>query len=162
MNHPVIKIIQWVFLLVGVSMFIGALSAGIRMANSGDNDFIPSIIFGLIGIVFAAVGGGFFIFKSWRSKEVAFLRQNGQLVQAEFQRVELNEAITVNGANPFHIICQWHDVMSNEIFIFTSASLWFDPTEFVQGKQIPVYIDLSKPSRYYVDISFLPKARGYV
>jgi hypothetical protein len=64
------------------------------------------------------------------------------------------------GTNPFCIVAQWHDVRSNEIFVFRSASLWFDPTSFVQGRTIPVYMDPGNPSYYVVDLSFLPKHRG--
>ncbi|MEY4766014.1 MAG: hypothetical protein RI907_2687, partial [Pseudomonadota bacterium] len=54
---------------------------------------------------------------------------------------------------------QWHDAAHNELLIFKSSNLWFDPSQFIQNKKIPVYVDAADPSRYLVDLSFLPKVR---
>ena len=124
---------------------------------------VPSggaLVLSILGLVFTAIGGGIIIYGWWSARKEAFLRKNGHLIQAELQQVEVNEALEVNGVNPFRIVAQWHDIKSNELFVFRSANLWFDPSAFVQCRTIPVYIDLSKPSRYHVDTSFLPKVRG--
>jgi hypothetical protein len=110
----------------------------------------------LLGLVFAAIGGGIIVYGWWSATQEAHLREHGHLVQAEFQQVELNESLEVNGANPLRIVAQWHDSTNNRLCIFKSANPWFDPSAFVQGRKIPVYGDLAKPSRYHVDTSFLP------
>lgn len=150
MNHTVMTIIKWAFLAVGVGMLAG--SAIFR----GGGVFVLQIL----GLVFTAIGGGIIGYGWWSAKKEALLRRHGHLIHADLQQVEVNEALEVNGANPFRIVAQWHDVKQNELFIFKSANLWIDPTNFVQGRKIPVYVDLSKPSRYHVDTSFLPKVRG--
>lgn len=150
MNHTVITVIKWLFLAIGIGMLAGAVSLQSSAA-------LPLWI---LGLVFASIGGGIIGYGWWSTKREAQLRQHGHLVQADFQQVELNEAIEVNGTSPFRIVAQWHDAKNNELFIFKSANLWFDPSKFVRGRKIPVYVDLSKPSRYYVDTSFLPKVHG--
>ena len=81
-------------------------------------------------------------------KALESLRQFGVLVQADFQRVELNPTLEVSGTNPFRIIAQWHDKKNNAVLVFKSASLWFDPTQFLHSASIPVYLDPDRPSRY--------------
>ena len=149
MNHIVITIIKWLFLTIGVVL--------IAVAAMHSQVFVP---FSVLGLVFTCIGGGLIGYGWWIRKKEAYLKQHGFLVQAVFQQVELNEALEVNGSNPFRIVAQWHDARKNEVFIFRSANLWFDPSAFIKSKSIPVYIDLNKPSRYHVDVSFLPKLRG--
>jgi hypothetical protein len=150
MHHIVITIIKWTFLATGLAMLAGA-----SIASGGG-----ALVLFIFGLVFAAIGGGIIGYGWWSSKNEASLRQHGQLVQAALQQVEINEALDVNGNNPFRIVAQWHDVKSNELFIFKSANLWFDPSDYVQGREIPVYMDPKKPSRYFVDLSFLPNVRN--
>ncbi|MEO8024247.1 hypothetical protein [Polaromonas sp.] len=150
MNHKVITLIKWLFLAIGAGMLVGAASLHSSAA-------LP---LSLLGLVFASTGGGIIGYGWWSTKKEALLRQHGHLIHADFQQVELNKALEVNGANPFRIVAQWHDAKNNQLFVFKSANLWFDPSNFVQGRKIPVYVDLSKPSRYHVDTSFLPKVHG--
>lgn len=150
MNHIAITFIKWSFLAIGVAMLFGAALL----------DGSAAIVLALLGFAFASVGGGIIYYGRWSAQKEARLRQHGRLVQAEFQQVELNGALEVNGTNPFRIIAQWHDAKSNQLFIFKSANLWFDPSRFVEGRKIPVYVDLRKPTNYHVDLSFLPKVHG--
>jgi hypothetical protein len=150
MNHTVITLIKWLFLAIGIGMLVGAM----KVQSSA------ALPLSILGLVFTSIGGGIIGYVWWTTKKEALLRQHGHLIQADFQQVELNEALEVNGANPFRIVAQWHDAANNQLFIFKSANLWFDPSKFVQGRKIPVYVDLSKPSRFHVDTSFLPKVHG--
>lgn len=150
MSHKTITLIKWLFLVIGIGLLIGAITVQ-------SNDALPLL---LLGLSFAAIGGGIIGYGCWSTRKEAFLRQHGHLIQADFQRVELNQALEVNGSNPFRIIAQWHDAENNQLFVFKSVNLWFDPSNFVQDRKIPVYVDLSNPSRYHVDTSFLPKVRG--
>jgi hypothetical protein len=149
MNHKVIVLIKWAFLVIGIAMLVGAV-----MVRSTD-----TLPLSVLGVAFAATGGGIIGYGLWSARNEALLRQHGHLVHADFQQVEINVALEVNGANPFRIIAQWHDEKNNQLYIFKSANLWFDPTRFIQDRTISVYVDLGKPSRYHVDLSFLPKVR---
>jgi hypothetical protein len=139
-------LLKWIFLAVGVVIVTGAL---IGQPNG-------AFVMYLVGLPFLGMGGGMVANDWWSAKKEVLLRQHGSLIQAEFQQVELNLAWAVNGAHPYRIVAQWHDKRNNRLFVFRSANLWFDPTRFVVGRSVPVYVDLSRPDRYHVDTSFLP------
>ena len=147
MNNTVIDLLKWIFLLIGFAL----LGVGIMSGGAG------LYVVGGIGLVFAAIGGGILWYGHHKAREAAELKQNGRLIDARVTGVEVNESLEVNGENPFRIVAQWHDKACNQVFVFKSANLWFDPSEFVTEKMdIPVYIDPAKPSRYHMDLSFLP------
>ena len=85
------------------------------------------------------------------------LKKNGTRVNAEFQSVELNTALKVNGRNPYQILAQWQNPTTTEIHIFNSDNLWFDPTDYIKSDVIEVLVDMQNPKNYHVDTSFLPK-----
>ena len=113
-----------------------------------------------VGAVFAAINGGMIAYRSFVTKRVEQLLQHGQLIQAKFQQVEINTSIQVNGASPFRVVAQWHDTRNNEVRVYKSANLWFNPAQFVEDRTIPVYVDLNNPTKYHMDLSFLPKVTG--
>ena len=114
-------------------------------------------IFGGIGAVFASIGLVAIVVKSLNDRKNNWLEQNGRRIQADITRVELNTSLEVNGANPFRIVCQWFDPAANQMHIFHSANIWYDPSRFLSGKTIEVLIDPNNPHRYLVETSFLPK-----
>lgn len=112
---------------------------------------------GAFGVIFASIGGGLSIAGAVQRRRKERLRRNGTRVEATFQRVEPNEALTVNGRHPYRIVAQWLDPTRNEVHVFHSENLWFDPTEYVADKTIPVFVQRGNPRRYVMDVSFLPK-----
>lgn len=149
MNHSAFTVIQWLFLGLGGALLVGAL-----LSNGAA--LVPLALFGL-GL--SSVGGAIYYYRWWSAKNEAFLRAHGHLVQAEFQKVELDESLEVNGSHPYRIFAQWHDAQGNEVHMFRSGSIWYDPTRYITSTSIPVYLDPAKPSRYFMDLSFLPKLR---
>ena len=150
MENITIVLIKWTFLAIGIGLLVGA-----PFASSED-----ALILTLLGIVFGSVGGGIIGYGWWRAKAEAWLRQHGRVVEADFERVEINSTLDVNGHCPCRVVAQWLDATTNDLFVFRSGNLWFDPSKFIQNRKIPVYIDPSNPSRYYVDLSFLPKVHS--
>lgn len=150
MNHILVVIGKWVFLVLGVTSIAGA-------AFASGSAVLPLIV---IGLCLGTIGGGIVGYGRWSSKNEAQLKQHGRLVQADFQRVELNESLEINGSNPYRVVAQWHDGQSNQVHLFRSANLWFDPSNVIETKCIPVYIDPLKPSRYFMDLSLLLRLRG--
>ena len=86
-----------------------------------------------------------------------WLRSNGSSVQADLERVELNTSVQVNGTSPYRIVCQWLNPMTNQVHVFKSENLWFDPSKYVTGNSVQVLIDPDNPRRYWVETGFLPK-----
>ncbi len=143
-------VIKWTFLVIGLA-FLGAAT---QVPRDG------AIVMLILGLAFGSIGGGILGHGWWRTRRDAELRAHGHRIEADFQQVELNTTLEVNGSNPFRIVAQWHDHSRNEVHIFKSDNLWFDPSDFVQGKKIPVFLDAGNPSKYLVDLSFLPRERN--
>lgn len=114
-------------------------------------------IVGGIGLVFGLIGGGMLAYGVVKRRSNAHLQKNGVEIQADFQGVEHNTSLTVNGRSPFNIVCQWLHPQTGELYIFRSENLWFDPSDHVEYEKIPVLVDESNLKKYWVDTSFLPK-----
>jgi hypothetical protein len=129
--------------------------------NAKINDFFSlwggSIILGSMGGVFFLIGFGIILAGIFKNKKNDYLKKNGTPIETEYQGVELNTALSVNGRHPFQILTQWENPSTSEIHVFTSDNIWFDPTSYIKTKTIRVFIENGKPKKYYVDLSFLPK-----
>jgi hypothetical protein len=146
METRIIALIKWLFFAIGAGLLIGAAKWGTQEA----------LYLAAFGALFALIGGAMIAHGWWSANRADQLRTNGRLIHAELERVELNESFEVNGTHPFRIVARWHDAPNNQLYIFRSANLWFDPSEFIPGNTVPVYIDPNKPTRYHLDTSFLP------
>lgn len=114
-------------------------------------------ILGGLGGVFSVIGAGIMLFSGMSSRNQINLTTTGEAIQADFQNVELNKSISVNNTHPFRILAQWVNPRTNELHVFKSENIWFDPSNYIKSKKIKVYIQPSNPKKYHVDISFLPK-----
>ena len=56
----------------------------------------------------------------------------------------------MNGRSPWRIVSRWLDPARNELHLFESENLWFDPAPFITWKRIRVSID---SKRYSMDVS---------
>ena len=118
------------------------------------------LIFGGLGAVFLAIGGGIIAATTLSARRGEYLRTHGMPVQASFRGVELNESLTVNGSHPWRIVTQWQDPATSQVHVFRSANLWFDPSEYIRADKLTVFIDPVNPKKHWVDVSFLPKPAG--
>jgi hypothetical protein len=116
-----------------------------------------SLITGILGGVFFLIGGGLFAFGLLRSNRKAWLEKHGISVKARVQQVELNTALESNGRNPYRISAQWKDPATNKIHVFLSDNLWFDPSEYLAGREtVTVLIKRDDPRKHHMDTTFLP------
>lgn len=118
---------------------------------------IASFVFGILGLVFSAVGYAWLFVVRRRAALEEELRRFGRRIEATFVEVERRANLQVNGVHPWRIVCQWQDATSQEVHVFHSGNIWYDPGEYVK-ETVPVFVDRNDPRRYVVDISFLPKA----
>jgi uncharacterized protein DUF3592 len=125
--------------------------------NSFGSLWGATIVLVILGVAFTAPGIGWFLWKSVSDRKNAWLQQNGRRIQAEITRVELDRSLTVNGANPYRIQCQWLDPERNEMHVFHSSHIWYNPTNYITGKTLEVLVDPNNLHRYAVETSFLPK-----
>jgi len=143
----------------------GELVAIIYLADDPDKAKINSffslwggaVIVGVLGTAFFLIGFGIIIFGIRKQKKKQQLLQRGTRINTDFQSVSHNTSLTVNGRHPYVITSQWMNPKTNQLHIFESDNIWFDPEDHIKNETIMVFIDLNDPTKYYVDISFLPK-----
>lgn len=116
-----------------------------------------SSILGGTGGVFFLIGTGIMLAGTLRRRKDEYLINNGTPIETEYQSVELNTALSVNGAHPFRVLTRWLNPSTSELHVFKSNNMWFDPSSYIKSKNITVFIEKDNPRKYYVDLSFLPK-----
>ena len=85
------------------------------------------------------------------------MKRSGTPIKAKYESVEINRSLKVNGKRPYKIHAQWLNPETDEVHIFDSDNIWFDPTDYITDDEITVLIDKKNPKRYFVDTSFLPR-----
>ncbi|WP_013320872.1 DUF3592 domain-containing protein [Gloeothece verrucosa] len=117
--------------------------------------FVSILLLGMGGI-FTVVGLSLLLSLKLQKQQSSLLAKGQQLL-THFAGVQLNTAIAVNGNHPYQIISQWLNPVTNEVHVFYSEPIWFNPEEFIESQDILVYVDSSDFNNYYMDISFLPQ-----
>ena len=144
-------------ILGAVFLPLGALLVGggvIAYAFTKLIVFILSI--SVTGLPFLILGTVFLCVSAAKKKKIANLLENGRKINAKFNCVDINYAVKINHAHPYVVRCQYVDSIG-VVHVFSSGILRFDPTEFLQDKEIPVYVDENNYKRYYMDLdSVLP------
>lgn len=115
-----------------------------------------SVILALLGGPFLLIGSGIFLAGRLKGRKIEFLKKHGTPVQTEFQCVEQNTTMSVNGRHPFRVLTQWRNPSTSRVHIFVSDNIWLDPSEFMGNRKIRVFIAKENPAKYYVDLEFLP------
>ncbi len=118
------------------------------------------IILGALGSIFFLIGAGIIITTLLKGRKEEYLKKNGVPIETDFQSVELNGSLSVNGRHPFRVLSQWRNPATSEVHLFHSNNLWYDPTSYITSKRITVFIEPDNPKNYLVDLSFLPKMAG--
>lgn len=134
-----------------------------RPSNAKINSFFSlwgvAIILAGIGAVFFLIGVGIIMFTRLKSRQDEMLKTSGVAIETQYQSVEQNTALSVNGRHPFRVLTQWQNPATSDIHIFKSNNLWFDPSAYIKQETIRVFIAKGNPAKYYVDLSFLPKLK---
>jgi hypothetical protein len=117
-----------------------------------------ALILGILGAVFAAVGGAMFLVDPLARRGDERLRRSGRPVLADYEGVRLNTMLKLNGRSPYRVLAQWRNPETAKVHVFESHNIWYDPTRYIDRSQLTVYLDRRSPRRYYVDLSFLPEA----
>jgi hypothetical protein len=114
-------------------------------------------VFGIMGGIFFLIGLIIILVGFLKSRKNEYLKQNGIQIKAKFQSVAIDTSLQANGRSPHQIFAQWINPATNELHIFKSENIWFDPTEHIKSDELIVLIESGNPKNYYLDISFLPK-----
>ena len=128
----------------------------VRAKNSNFGLFIFSGL-GLIVFLVGTIGIISTIIKTIKRKN---LRLNGKIIYATYIETILNTSYNINGRNPYNIICEWNDPVTNKKYIFKSENIWFNPDNVISQNninQFRVFINPNNIKEYVLDISMLEK-----
>jgi hypothetical protein len=125
--------------------------------NSFMSLWFVAVLLGAMGTVFLLVGLGLTVPTFIRRRSHERLRQTGTPVHTKLKQVTQNTAYRSGGRHPYQIITQWQNPRTGRIHVFASENVWFDPSDYLPGDDLTVYIDPDNPDKYYLDVSFLPK-----
>lgn len=118
------------------------------------------VIYAFYGIGGAfVIATGMFIYSKYRKKRlIVTLKETGNVVNANYVSTQINRNYSVNGRNPYNIICEWNNSMDGKKYIFKSKNIWIDPEIIIKERNIKtfrVYMNPNNLKQYYVDIDML-------
>jgi len=112
------------------------------------------IIFGFGAVCFLAGAG--WIFAGIKRKNLKqMLISMDYVVHAEFESVDHDTSLKVNGKSPYKILCRWVDKGDSITYLYKSENIWYNPSKTIKDKGIttfPVYINPNNPKQYYISI----------
>lgn len=113
------------------------------------------LIFSGIGSVFFIIGAVGLIEGKVKLNRVKDLRNNGEVIYADYLEISVNPHIRVNYRCPFVIVCEWKNPTNGERYLFRSENIWEDPEYIIKEKDIrkfPVYVKPDCYKKYVMDI----------
>ncbi|NOZ20551.1 MAG: DUF3592 domain-containing protein [Planctomycetes bacterium] len=121
------------------------------------SNWLGVIIPGALGAAFAVAAVIMLTASILSGRTERWLLDFGQPTMTEFQRVEVNTSVRMNGRSPYRIISQWENPATGEVHVFYSKNIWFNPEQYITGSEVRVLIDPNNPKTYLMDTSFLPE-----
>ena len=106
--------------------------------------------------MFTSISAVFVVPALLKRRSHAWLAVYGAHAQARVQQAYPDTSTSVNGTYPWRISAQWRDPKTNQLYVFRSERIWFDPRPYLQGETVDVRINADNPRQYEVDLSFLP------
>ena len=143
-----------------IPLLVDPGNPGHMTSKSGDT-FGYMMLLGM-GLIFSLVGfiplGGM-LASSQRDKKLV---ENGKLLQATVERIDLNHSVTYNGRHPYLIFCTYWDAYQDVTYRFKSKNLMQEPG-CAPGDPIKVYVNPKDYSKYivYVEEAVNPKVIDY-
>lgn len=116
------------------------------------------LVFPAIGIIFIIISGIGIYFKIKNKNLEKKLKENGTVIYANYIETIVNTGYSVNGRNPYNIICEWNNPEDNKKYILKSKNIWVNPEFLITQKNIktlPVYINMKNKNQYVIDINSL-------
>ena len=92
------------------------------------------LIFPGIGLIFLIMGVTGILVKISKKKSEKDLKENGELIYANYVETVLNTSYRVNGKCPYNIICEWDNTLDNKKYIFKSKNIWINPENIIKEK----------------------------
>lgn len=141
-----------IFVIAAVCLF--AVSAVVYMANN--LYWVVAMAYAITGAAFIIASAVcFIIFKTGANKKSSLIA-DGKYVMAEIVDIDVDVYRKIHyntvSMHPYFILCRYTDEEGRS-YTFRSRSLLYNPSGLLKDGWLKVYVDLSKPSKYYVDTS---------
>jgi hypothetical protein len=115
--------------------------------------FFLVAVFGGLGTLFSAIGGGLLFHVVRKNRIAGQLRASGMPIQAKVTEFYLDTSLTVNGRNPWRVVCQAVHPATGQMQSFRSEALWAYPNTDLAGREVRVFVDPAHPDRHLVDMT---------
>lgn len=111
-----------------------------------------TLICGVMGAIFALVGGGFMVGVIRAKKRHRWLAAQGTRISAEVTQI-----VPPEGKRHYYTIsAQWLNPRDQKIHLFTSAPLRFNPEDYMK-ETVDIILNPANPKHYWMDTGFLPQ-----
>lgn len=114
--------------------------------------FLFPLIFGGIGGLFAVIGAALLWSRWRRRKTIDHLKSRGLRIDARFTRCYIDRSIAINGRSPYRVEAQATHPATGKLTSFKSEPIWLELTPILDGKTVPVLIDMQDPKDHYIDL----------
>ncbi len=110
-----------------------------------------------LSIILIKCGSAYLIEKRKQTKQIINLKNNGILIYANIDEIFINnKTYKIKGKYPYKIRLKYLNPQDNQIYSFDSTEFYEDIPNLIKEKNLntlPVYIDRTNTSNYYVDLS---------
>lgn len=122
--------------------------------------WLVAVVFAGFGVLWLLIGGVPLLIRHLRRRRYRDLLRHGRPIVTAFHSVEVVGNINVQGRNPYVLITEWRNPVSQQLVRFRSHQVWDDPTGKARNRMITVVVDPNNFRRYVMDLSFLKQSAG--
>jgi hypothetical protein len=148
------KLFAYIFLGIGLLFaFIGlgwfyVFVTGAEVTGFTE-EWIGPLVFTLIGLIFASIGGGILYYKAKQKEKRELLLRSGRKLRAVISNMYYNTSISINNRHPLVIECVAE--LSGQKQDFKSHNVW-GATRYEIGQEVAVYVDTRDSNNYWVEV----------
>ncbi len=152
-------IIGFIFTPMGAFFLILGILLHYFDVGEGEDSIVFLFVFGGIGLTFLIIGLAFLMADIARRSAMRRVLDSGYYVMAKVvgiqKRYNMNNGA---GVQPCAVECHWTNPDTGEVHVFFSRFLYYDPSDILVGKEVPVYMDRMDEKTAFVDIdAIMPK-----
>lgn len=114
-------------------------------------DYEAGMVFTVLGGVFLLTTVILLLFSTAKRRKLQRIVSEGRYLWGQISDVVVNQAIRVNGRNPYNVLVRYEDPHGN-LHLFRSGNLKTYPDRSVIGKQVRVYYENESYKHYYIDL----------
>jgi hypothetical protein len=144
------------FLLGGAAAALVALALSAGVVRAFAQQWLVAVFAAAFAVVFLSLGVVPLVLRRRRMNRRTWLVMHGRLVDTEFAGIGRAAYSIWGDAYPHRIYSKWRDPRNGREYEFHSADLWVEPSAWLPRGAIQVRIDPWNPSRYEMDLAFVP------